>query len=144
MGIMSFDKALQIAEEQQLDLAEVVPNANPPVCKLMDYGKYQYHQNKIETKHRKSQKKMEIKGIRLGFKTGEHDIDVRVKQSRKFLESGNSVKVTLIFRGREAMYKDLGRGKMLKFFEPLKDVAVMDSTPKGQGNMLIMILNPIK
>lgn len=133
-----------MARELEMDLAEVAPNANPPVCKILDYGKYQYHQRKVDTKHKKMQKKAEIKGVRLGFKTGDHDIDVKAKQAKGFLEDGNSVKVTLIFRGRESMYKDLGIEKMKKFYESVKDVATIDMSPKSQGNMLIMILTPNK
>lgn len=141
---MAFEKALQLAREKDLDLAEVSPNSNPPVCKIMDYGKYQYHQKKIDTKHRKMQKKTEIKGVRLGFKTGEHDIDVKAKQARKFLEAGNSVKVSLIFKGRESVYKDLAKEKMLSFYESVKDVCTIETPPKGQGNTLLMILTPNK
>lgn len=133
-----------MARELEMDLAEVAPNANPPVCKILDYGKYQYHQRKVDTKHKKMQKKAEIKGVRLGFKTGDHDIEVKAKQAKGFLEDGNSVKVTLIFRGRESMYKDLGIDKLRKFYESVKDVATIDMSPKSQGNMLIMILTPNK
>ncbi len=144
MGIVAIEKALEKAKESDLDLAEVAPNVNPPVCKILDYGKYQYHQKKVETKHRKMQKKTEVKGVRMGFKTGDHDLKVKAKQARKFLEAGNSVKVSLIFRGREAIYKDLAREKMMKFFEELKDIAVLEAPPKGQGNTLIMILTTHK
>jgi len=133
-----------MAKALEMDLAEVAPNANPPVCKILDYGKYQYHQRKVDTKHKKMQKKAEIKGVRLGFKTGDHDIEVKAKQAKGFLEEGNSVKVTLIFRGRESMYKDLGIDKLRKFYESVKDVATIDMSPKSQGNMLIMILTPNK
>jgi len=98
MGIMAVEKALQVAKDAELDLAEVSPNSNPPVCKVLDYGKYQYHQKKIETKHRKMQKKNEVKGVRMGFKTGDHDMKVKEKRARKFIEAGNTVKVSLIFR----------------------------------------------
>jgi translation initiation factor IF-3 len=141
---MGTAKAIQMAKDQELDLAEVSPNSKPPVCKIMDYGKYQYHQKKVETTHRKMQKKTEVKGVRMGFKTGEHDIQVKVKQATKFLEARNIVKVSLIFRGREIIYKDLAREKMLKFYEELKDICVMDTSPKGQGHTLIMILTPNK
>lgn len=139
---MALEKALKLAEELELDLAEVAPNVSPPVCKILDYGKYQYHQKKIETKHRKMQKKTEVKGIRMGFKTGQHDMDVKARQARKFLELGNGVKVSLIFRGREAIYRDLAEGKMKKFFESIQDACTLESMPKKQGNTLIMILNP--
>lgn len=133
---------MQLAAEVELDLAEVAPNVSPPVCKILDYGKYQYHQNKIETKHKKMQKKTEVKGIRMGFKTGQHDMEIKAAQARRFLEAGNSIKVALIFRGREAVYRELAQEKMKKFFESIKDVCSVDSFPKKQGNTLIMILNP--
>lgn len=141
---MAIEKALDLAREKELDLAEVSPNGNPPVCKLMDYGKYQYHQRKVDTKHKKMQKKAEIKGLRIGFKTGEHDMMTKATQAKKFLQDGSTVKLTLFFRGREAMYKDLAIAKMMNFFEVVKDIATIESPPKGQGNALIMILTPIK
>lgn len=144
LGIMSIEKALELAKAAELDLVEVAPNVNPPVCKIMDYGKFQYYQKKVETKHRKMQKKAEVKGIRLGFKTGDGDLLVKVKQARKFLEGGNIVKVTLMFRGRESMYKNLAVEKLDKFSKDLEDIALVESTPKNQSNTLIMILTPKK
>ena len=141
---MAKEKALALAKEKDLDLAEVAPNANPPVCKIIDYGKYQYHQKKVETKHRKMQKKTEVKGVRMGFKTGEHDMQVKARQAEKFLKAGNAVKVSLIFRGREAAYKHLAIVKMNKFAEGLAEIAKVDTAPKKQGNTLLMILTPIK
>ena len=141
---MALEKALSLAKEKDLDLAEVAPNANPPVCKILDYGKHQYHQKKVEKKHRKMQKKTEVKGVRMGFKTGEHDMQVKARQARKFLEAGNAVKVSLIFRGREAAYKHLAIDKMTKFAEGLAEIAKVDTAPKKQGNTLLMILTPIK
>lgn len=141
---MGIEKALAMAHEAELDLVEVAPKANPPVCKIMDYGKYLYHQDKLDRKQKKMQKKTEIKGLRIGFKTGEHDIDVRVNQAREFLADRNLVKVTMIFKGREAMYSDLGRDKIMKFYEKLKDVADMEDGPKRQGNTLMLILTPKK
>lgn len=131
-----------MAAEKGLDLAEVAPNVNPPVCKILDYGKYQYHQKKIETKHRKMQKKAEMKGIRLGFKIGDHDMETKMKQAKKFMADGSAVKVSLIFKGREAMYKHLGEEKMRKFYDGLKDMCNIEAPPKAQGNILIMILTP--
>lgn len=141
---MAIEKALTLAKEKDLDLAEVAPNANPPVCKIIDYGKYQYHQKKVETKHRKMQKKTEVKGVRMGFKTGEHDMQVKARQAKKFLSAGNSVKVSLIFRGREAAYKHLAIEKMKKFAEGISDTCSVETEPKKQGNTLIMILTPNK
>ena len=141
---MAIEKALELAKKDQLDLCEVSPNSVPPVCKVMDYGKHQYHQKKIDTKHRKMQKKTETKGVRLGFKIGDHDMEVRRKQAEKFLLQGNMVKVALIFKGREAMYKHLAKDKMLQFYDQLEEIAVMELAPKSQGNTLIMILTPKK
>ncbi len=141
---MAIEKAMDLAKEKNLDLAEVAPNVNPPVCKILDYGKYQYHQKKIETKHRKMQKKREVKGVRMGFKTGDHDVETKAKQARKFLEAGNSVKVSLIFRGREVIYKDLATVKMKKFADSLEDICKVETAPKKQGNTLLMILTPNK
>ena len=96
LGIVSKDRALALAEEASMDLAEVAPNENPPVCKILDYGKYQYYQRKIEAKNKRLQKKAEMKGIRLGFKIGDHDLMVKVNHSKKFLEIRCPVKVVLI------------------------------------------------
>lgn len=141
---MSTDSAMELAAKADLDLVEVAPNVNPPVCKIMDYGKYQYHQKKVDMKHKKSQKKTEVKGIRMGFKTGDHDMMVKARQAKKFLEAGNSVKVSLLFRGREAAYKDLAIGKLQKFYDAIKESCTMEEIPKKQGNILIMILTPSK
>lgn len=141
---MGTEKALALAKEKDLDLAEVSPQASPPVCKIMDFGKYKYHQKKVDTKHRKMQKKTEIKGVRMGFKTGEHDMAVKARQAKKFLETGNGVKVSLIFRGREVIYKDLAIAKMMKFYEEIKEFGDLETPPKGQGNTLLMILTPKK
>lgn len=141
---MGFSKAMELAKEREFDLAEVAPKANPPVCKILDYGKYLYHQDKVERKQRKSQKKTEVKGVRIGYKTGEHDLQVREKQARKFLGERNMVKVTLLFRGREIVYIDLAREKMVQFAKRLSDVAEVEMASKRQGNTLHMILTPLK
>jgi len=143
-GIMGTPKALQMAKDAGLDLIEVAPDAKPPVCKIADYGKYLYHQDKVDRKHKKQQKKTEIKGIRIGFKTGDHDLEVRANQSRKFLLDRNLVKVTLLFKGREVVYTDLARQKMKAFYEKLADIADVEQYPKSQGNTLTMILTPKK
>jgi len=133
-----------MAKDMELDLIEVAPKANPPVCKILDYGKYLYHQGKIDRKQRASQKRTEVKGIRIGFKTGDHDLDVRANQARKFLEDRNIVKVTLLFKGREVVYADMGVEKMKKFYGRLSDIAAIELSPKRQGNTLTMILTPNK
>ena len=144
LGEMPVEKALQIAQERGYDLCEVAPHERPPICKLMDYGKYLYHQQKLETKQRKMRKQTEVKGVRLGFQTGAHDIEVKANQAKRFLMSKNAVKVVMIFRGREITHLDLGKKKMEDFYTKLQDVAKLDEPPKRQGNQLIMLLTPIK
>ncbi len=141
---MATEKALETGKKKSLDLVEVSPNANPPVCKLMDYGKYSYKQKKIDQKHKKMQKQSEVKGVRVGFRTDKHDMDVKKRQAEKFLKSRNIVKVSLIFKGRELAHKDLAIEKLKKFAEELEDVAHIEEGPKRQGNNLIMILSPLK
>lgn len=141
---MAIEDAIAKAQAKNIDLVEVSPNTNPPVCKLMDYGKYQYKQKKIDQKHKKMQKQTEVKGIRMGFRTDSHDIEVKRKQAEKFLKARNMVKVALIFRGRELAHINLAKDKLLKFAEELSDIANMEEPPKRQGNNLIMILTPIK
>lgn len=141
---MAIEDALKKAQAKDIDLVEVSPNTNPSVCKLMDYGKYRYKQKKIDQKHRKMQKQTEVKGIRMGFRTDSHDIEVKRKQAKKFLKARNMVKVALIFRGRELAHIDLAKEKLLKFAEELSEVGNMEQPPKKQGNNLIMILTPIK
>lgn len=144
LGEKSLEEALKLAEEAGVDLVEVAPKAVPPVCKLLDYGKYLYRQNKIEQKHKKMQKQSEMKGIRISFRIDTHDLDTKIKQARGFLEDRNSVKVTLVFKGREAAHADLARAKLKLFSEGLKDIAQLEDFPKKQGQSMIMILVPNK
>lgn len=144
LGIKSIEDALRLAQSEEFDLVEVAPNARPPVCKIMDFGKHLYKQNKLAQKQRTKQKKSEVKGIRLSLRTGDHDIDVKVKKARQFLEAGHSLKVALIFKGREISHFDLGVEKMQGFKLALTDVAKVDQEPKKQGYNLFMILSPLK
>lgn len=144
LGIMSIEDALEKAQLKKLDLVEVSPNANPPVCKIMDFGKHQYKQKKIEQKHRKMQKQSEVKGVRVGFRTDTHDLEVKRKQAEKFLKQRNTVKVALIFKGRELAHIDKAKEKLLHFAELLEDVGSIEEPPKRQGNNLIMIITPNK
>ncbi len=141
---MGTDKARALAEEKGLDLVEVAPKAQPPVCKIMDYGKYQYQQKKADQKQRKAQKKREMKGVRLTLRTDVGDMEVKLKRARKFLEAGNSLKVQLMFKGREIVHRDLGLAKMEEFKEKLSDIAKVDQEPKKQGYTMNMILSPIR
>ncbi len=144
LGEMSSAEALQMARERELDLVEVAPLAKPPVCKILDYGKFLYRQNKIEQKHKKMQKKTEMKTIRLSLRIDEHDLDVKAKQARGFLEEGNSVKVNLMFKGREMAHEDLGMQKVQAFFDRIKDAAAVEAPAKKQGNSINMVLIPSK
>lgn len=139
---MAREKALALAKESELDLIMVAPNINPPVCKIMDYGKYLYKEKKAERKQKVGQKQSEVKGIRLSLKIGEHDIEVKANKSRKFLSERHSLKIQLILKGREITHLDLAREKMLKFAEKLAEISIMDMPPKRQGNSLIMTLSP--
>lgn len=138
------EEALSLAHDRELDLVEVAPLAKPPVCKIMDFGKFLYRQNKIEQKHKKMQKKSEMKVIRLSLRIDEHDLDVKANNARKFLKEGNSVKVSLMFKGREATYNDLGMQKVDAFYEKLKEDSTIESPAKRQGNTINMVLIPPK
>lgn len=144
LGIMRPAAALQLAEEQNLDLVEVAPNAKPPVCRLMDFGKYQYEQAKRDKQARKAQKQVEIKEVRLRPKTGEHDTEVRLRQARKFLESGAKVKVRVRFRGREIRHPEVAIEILEDFAKRLADVGEVEIKPNLEGRSLLMILAPIR
>jgi len=144
LGIMGTDKARGLAEEQGLDLVEVSPKATPPVCKIMDYGKFQYQQKKVDQKQKKAQKKREMKGIRLTLRTDVGDMEVKLKRAKQFLDAGNSLKIQLMFKGREIVHKDLGLAKMIQFRDGLLDIAKVDQEPKSQGHTMNMILSPLK
>ncbi|RMD65345.1 translation initiation factor IF-3 [Candidatus Parcubacteria bacterium] len=142
LGIMPPAEALRIARERELDLVEVAPTANPPVCRLLDFGKYQYEQAKRERQARKAQKQIEVKEIRLRPKTGEHDTEVRLRQARKFLESGAKVKVRVRFRGREIYHPEVAREILAEFAQRLADVGEVETSPNMEGRSLLMILAP--
>lgn len=143
-GIMGLNKGLELAKGAQLDLVEVSPTAHPPVCKIMDYGKHLYKQKKQDQAHKKSQKQAVVKGVRISLRTGKHDLLTKVKQAEKFLSAKNTVKVSLLFKGREIIHMDMGLERMHKFAESLSEIADLDTQPKRQGNTLMMILLPKK
>lgn len=142
LGVMKTSKALAIATEKGTDLVEVAPTADPPVCRLMDYGKFLYEAQKRERDARKSQSKVEVKEIRLRPKTGEHDINYKLRDARRFLERGAKVKVRIRFRGREVTHPELARDLMTRIAGELNDVAVVEKTPGMEGNTMLMILGP--
>lgn len=141
---MGIDKALALAHEKGLDLIEVSPKATPPVCKIMDYGKYLYQIRKAEQKQRKGMKKTEIKGIRLSLRTDIGDLNIKIKKAKEFLANGNNVKVQLMFKGREIIHHELGVAKINMFKDALKDCAKVDQEPRTQGHMMNMMLSPLK
>ena len=144
LGIMSTAEALRLAREKERDLVEISPIAQPPVCKIVDFGQLKYEANKQERKQRVKQKKTEVKGIRLSTTIGEHDIDVRVKQARKFLEDGNKVQIELLLRGRQKAHPEIGKDVVLQFMEHLLDVAAIESSISLQGGKVSAILMPKK
>lgn len=142
IGIIPVREALQIAEERGLDLVEVAPNAVPPVCRMMDYGKFRYEQSKKEREARKNQKQVELKEVRLRPKTDDHDRDVKANQARRFLRSGDKVKFTVRFRGREMAHPDIGREMLEQIAELLRDIAIVEQKPLMEGRALSLILAP--
>lgn len=142
MGIYPVREAQQIAEERGLDLVEVAPNANPPVCRLMDYGKFLYERTKKEREARRSQKVSEIKEIRVRPKIGEHDVDFKVKRMREFLAEGAKVKVRVRFRGREITHPEVARELLERIGDALSDTAVVEQPPLMEGNTMLMLLAP--
>lgn len=144
VGVISVKEAMRIAREADLDLVEVAPNANPPVCRVMDYGKFLYERTKKEREARKSQVKVEIKEIRLRPKTTEHHRGFKVRDARRWLESGKKVKVRVRFRGREITYPEIALNDLKKIAEDLSDVGVVEQPPSMEGRSMLMVLAPNK
>jgi len=144
LGILPLNEALAIAAKAGLDLVEIAPNADPPVCRVMDYGKYRYQQSKKLQDARKSQTTIQIKEIRLRPKTEEHDLEVKIRHIKKFLQQNDKVKITMMFRGREIAYSDLGRKIMETIRDALDEVGAMEMQPKLEGRNMIMIVVPKK
>jgi translation initiation factor IF-3 len=142
LGIMSKNEALDKAEEAGLDLVCISPKADPPVAKILDYGKYRYEQQKREKEAKKKQKQTHVKEIRLSVFIEEHDIMTKAKNAGKFLKEGDKVKVNLRFRGRERQYTDRGQEVMAKFAEHISDIANVEKAPKFEGRDLNMVLAP--
>ena len=141
LGIMSSNEALDIAFEKKLDLVLVAPNGNPPVCKIMNYGKYKFEQAKKEKEAKKKQKVSEVKEIRITPNTEEHDFNFKAKNARKFLEDGCKVKITGRFRGRELNYAKAGEDLLNKFAEELSDISNLDKKPSLEGKNMFILLS---
>lgn len=144
LGIISVKDVLKIAEDDELDLVMISPNAKPPVCKIMDYGKFIYEQTKKEKDARKKQKIVSIKEVRLSPTIEEHDISIKANNARKFLLAGDKVKVTVRFKGRQAVYSSVGRKILDNFYLKLEDVSVIEKRAKLEGRNMIMILSAKK
>ncbi len=143
-GVVSLREALDAATEAGLDLAEIAPGAQPPVVKILDYGKYRYEQTKQQAKSRRSQKQVEIKQVRLGLKIGEHDLQVKINRAIKFLDQGDKVKISLMFRGREITRPELGRAILTRVMTQLEPVAFQEQAPQLNGRDLNMIIGAKK
>ncbi len=143
-GVVSLQQALDAATEAALDLAEIAPNAQPPVVKILDWGKYRYEQTKQLAKSRRNQKQVEVKQVRIGLKIGEHDLQVKLTRATKFLEQNHKVKISLLFRGREITHPELGHAILKRVMEQLDEVAVQEQAPQLSGRDLNMILGPKK
>jgi translation initiation factor IF-3 len=144
VGVVSKEEAFRIAQEADLDLVEVAPNAEPPVCRVMDYGKFLYERTKKEREARKAQAKVEIKEIRLRPKTTDHHRGFKVRDARRWLESGKKVKVRIRFRGREITYPEIALENLREIAEELSDVAVVEQNPSLEGHAMLMVLAPAK
>lgn len=141
---MSLDDAIEVASQQGLDLVEVGPNQSPPVCRILDYGKFKFSQAKKVKQAKKSQSKVGLKEIRLRMRISEHDIQSKQKQIESFLQGGNKVKISLLFRGREQAYPELGLNILKKVAGELKEVSEIDKAPSLEGRTLSLILAPSK
>ncbi len=143
LGIISRNDAIALAKEKGLDLVEVAATADPPVCRVMDYGKYKYEQQKKKQEAKKRQTVVQIKEIKVRPKTDDHDYDTKVRHIRRFIEEGDRCKVTVFFRGREIVHKDRGQSILDRIVEDTKDIAKMDQEARAEGRTLFMMLAPL-
>lgn len=142
LGIMHPKDAMKIAVSKGLDIVEVAPNAKPPVCKIMDHGKFKYEQSKREREARKKQRIINVKEVKLRPNIEDHDFEVKTRNAIRFLEDGDKVKVTIMFRGREVSHPELGRDLLTRVAEVVKDLAVVEKNPKLEGRNMTMFLSP--
>ncbi len=143
IGVVTPERGMALAEDAGLDLVEISPNANPPVCKIMDYGKFKYETQKKEAEARKKQKTIEIKEIKFRPNTDNHDYEVKMKNVFKFLENGDKVKITLRFRGREMAHQELGRQLLERVAEDTKEHGKVENFPKMEGRQMVMLIGPM-
>jgi len=143
VGVVHPAKAMQLAEQVGLDLVEISPNATPPVCKIMDFGKFKYETQKREAEARKKQKVIEVKEVKFRPNTDTHDYEVKMRNVFKFLENGDKVKVTLRFRGREMAHQNLGRDLLHRVADDIKELGKIENMPKMEGRQMIMMIGPL-
>ncbi|MDQ3556648.1 MAG: translation initiation factor IF-3 [Gemmatimonadota bacterium] len=144
LGILPVDRALEIAEEQGLDLVEVAPMARPPVCRIMDYGKFKYEEQRQAREARKKQHQVQVKEVKLRPGIEDHDYQFKMRHARRFLEEGNKVKLTMMFRGRQMANPQFGRQVMDRFSTDLTDICKVESFPQMEGRSMTMVLAPVK
>ncbi|MBI1847038.1 MAG: translation initiation factor IF-3 [Candidatus Rokubacteria bacterium] len=142
LGIMAIQDAMENARSKELDLVEVAPEAQPPVCRIMDFGKYKYTQARRQKEARKKQTTIMVKEVKMGPKTERHDFDFKVKHVRRFLDEGHKAKVTVRFKGREMAHTELGWKMLQKMVEAVQDIAVVENNPRMEGRMLHIMLSP--
>ncbi len=142
LGVLPTEQAMSMAEEEGLDLVEVAPNERPPVCRIMDYGKFKYQQSKRGQEAKKKQKQFLVKEMKMRPKTEEHDYQFKIKHVRRFLSEGNKTKITIMFRGRELSHLELGQKILDRLTEDLSDVCIVEQEPKREGRNMIMVLAP--
>ena len=144
LGIMPLDDALNMAMDMDLDLVEVAPKSDPPVCRIMDYGKFKYQESKKSQESRKKQTVIHLKEIKLRPKTDDHDFQFKVRHMERFLKEGNKVKVSMIFRGREIMHPDIGEKLLRRVIDQTKECGLVEQAPKREGRAMNMVLAPIQ
>jgi translation initiation factor IF-3 len=142
LGVLPVKEAIKIAEERGLDLVEVAPNSQPPVCRIMNYGKYKYQQSKRTQEARKHQTVIHIKEVKVRPRTEEHDFQFKLRHVKRFLDEGNKVKISILFRGREIAHPEFGKELLNRFVEGVKDVTVIEQSPRLEGRNMVMILAP--
>ena len=144
LEVVTPERAMELADDAGLDLVEISPNATPPVCKIMDYGKYKYEQQKRESEARKKQKTIEVKEVKFRPNTDTNDYDVKMRNVTRFLEAGDKVKITLRFRGREMAHQNLGRELLERVADDIQELGKIENMPKMEGRQMVMMIGPAK
>jgi translation initiation factor IF-3 len=142
VGVLPVKEAIRLSEERGLDLVEVAPNSQPPVCRIMNYGKYKYQQSKRSQEARKHQTVIHIKEVKVRPRTEEHDFQFKLRHVKRFLDEGNTVKISILFRGREIAHPEFGKEMLNRFIEGVKDMMVIEQSPRLEGRNMVMILAP--